>query len=79
MEYDYVNRPGSFLYEPAGSKHTLQCIEDNTRVWFHMYGSNINIGADGSVTSIANGLVTLEFYYAMCEQQGNARPNGLVE
>ena len=37
-EYDYVNRAGSFLYEPAGSVHTLQCIEDDTRVWFHMYG-----------------------------------------
>ena len=23
-EYDYVNREGSFLYEPAGSVHTLQ-------------------------------------------------------
>ncbi len=23
-EYDYVNRAGSFLYEPAGSVHTLQ-------------------------------------------------------
>ncbi len=39
-EYDYVNREGSFLYEPAGSVHTLQCIEDNTRVWFQMYGAN---------------------------------------
>ncbi|MEZ4292092.1 MAG: hypothetical protein R3E53_16765 [Myxococcota bacterium] len=28
-EYDYVNRAGSFLYEPAGSVHTLQCIEDD--------------------------------------------------
>src|ERR1700747_2865815 len=37
-EYDYVNRAGSFLYEPAGSIHTLMCIEDNTQVWFHMYG-----------------------------------------
>ena len=36
-EYDYVNRAGSFLYEPAGSTHTLQCIEDDTRVWFQMY------------------------------------------
>ena len=45
-EYDYVNREGSFLYEPAGSVHTLQCVEDNTRVWFQMYGSNLNLDAD---------------------------------
>lgn len=78
-EYDYVNRAGSFLYEPAGSMHTLQCIEDNTRVWFQMYGSNLNLDANGNVTSVADGMITLEFYYAMCEQQGLPRPNVLVE
>ena len=26
-EYDYVNRAGSFLYEPANSVHTLQSVE----------------------------------------------------
>ncbi len=45
-EYDYVNRAGCFLYEPAGSIHTLQCIEDDTRVWFHMYGVNLNLDAE---------------------------------
>ena len=28
-EYDYVNRAGSFLYEPAGSVHTLTVLDDN--------------------------------------------------
>lgn len=78
-EYDYVNRAGSFLYEPAGSVHTLQCIEDDTRVWFQMYGSNLNLDAEGNITSVADGMITLEFYYAMCEQQGLPRPNVLVE
>src|SRR5262247_3728258 len=32
-EYDYVNRAGSFLYEPANSVHTLHCIEDGTKVF----------------------------------------------
>ncbi len=77
-EYDYVNREGSFLYEPAGSMHTLQCIEDNTRVWFQMYGSNINLDADGNVTSVVDGQLTLDFYLAMCEEQGLPRPNVLV-
>ena len=48
-EYDYVNRAGSFLYEPAGSVHTLTCIEDNTRVWFQMYGVNLNLDEDGNI------------------------------
>ena len=77
-EYDYVNRAGSFLYEPAGSVHTLQCIEDETRVWFQMYGANINLDAQGNITSVVDGQLTLEVDYAMCEQQGRPRPNVLV-
>jgi quercetin dioxygenase-like cupin family protein len=78
-EYDYVNRAGSFLYEPAGSVHTLQCIEDNTEVWFQMYGSNINLDADGNITSVVDGTVTLEFYLAMCEELGLPKPPVLVD
>ena len=78
-EYDYVNRAGSFLYEPAGSVHTLQCIEDDTRVWFHMYGVNLNLDADGNVESVADGTGALAFYLAMCEQAGLPRPNVLVD
>ena len=78
-EYDYVNRAGSFLYEPAGSVHTLQCIEDNTRVWFHMYGVNLNLDEDGNVESVADGAGALSFYLAMCEQMGVPRPPVLVD
>ncbi|MFK7975529.1 MAG: 2,4'-dihydroxyacetophenone dioxygenase family protein [Halioglobus sp.] len=76
-EYDYVNRPGSFLYEPAGSEHTLQSVEDDTQVWFQMYGSNVNMDADGTITSVVDGQLTLDFYLAMCEEQGLPRPNVL--
>jgi quercetin dioxygenase-like cupin family protein len=78
-EYDYVNRAGSFLYEPAGSMHTLQCIEDNTRVWFQMYGSNINLDAEGNIASVVDGPLTLEFYLAMCEANGLGKPPVVVE
>ena len=78
-EYDYVNRAGSFLYEPAGSIHTLQCIEDGTKVFFHMYGANLNLDANGKVESVADGFITLEFYYSACKAQGFPRPNVLVE
>ena len=79
-EYDYVNRAGSFLFEPAGSVHTLQCIEDDTRVWFQMYGSNLNLKADGSgdIESISDGAGTLAAYYALCEAQGHPRPDVVV-
>ncbi len=78
-EYDYVNRAGSFLYEPAGSEHTLQCIEDNTRVWFQMYGSNINLDENGEISSVVDGQVTLDFYLAMCLENGLGRPPVLIE
>lgn len=78
-EYDYVNRAGSFLYEPAGSEHTLQCIEDDTRVWFQMYGANINLNEDNGIDMVVDGQMTLDFYFAMCEEQGLPRPNVLVE
>jgi len=45
-EYPYVNRAGSFLYEPANSVHTLQSLEDDTHVWFTIYGANLNLDAD---------------------------------
>ena len=78
-EYEYVNRAGSFLYEPAGSEHTLQCIEDDTQVWFQMYGSNINLDADGNITSVVDGAGTLEYYLAVCAEMGLPRPNVLVD
>lgn len=78
-EYEYVNRADSFLYEPANSVHTLQCIEDNTRVWFHMYGMNLNLSADGSIESVSDGAGTLAFYLALCEEQGLGHPPVLVD
>jgi quercetin dioxygenase-like cupin family protein len=78
-EYEYVNRADSFLYEPANSVHTLMAVEDHTRVWFHMYGMNLNLDADGSIVSVSDGPGTLSFYLALCEEQGLPRPSVLVK
>jgi len=78
-EYEYVNRAGSFLYEPAGSVHTLECIEDETNVWFQMYGANLNLDADGNIESVFDGPGTLAAYYALCEAAGLPRPDVLTE
>ena len=40
---EYLNRPGSYLYEPAHSVHTLVVPEDNdgeTDVWFAIHGAD---------------------------------------
>ena len=73
-----LNTAGSYLYEPAGSVHTLQSIDDNTRVWFHMYGVNLNLAEDGSIESVADGAGALQAYYALCEAQGFDRPKVIV-
>lgn len=77
-EYDDVNRAGSFLYEPAGSVHTLQIVEDDTHVWFQMYGANLNLDDAGKVESVSDGPGTLAVYLALCEQAGLPRPNVLT-
>jgi 2,4'-dihydroxyacetophenone dioxygenase len=77
-EYEYVNRAGSFLFEPAGSIHTLTCVENDTRVWFQMYGANLNLDDDGNIDSVSDGAGTLAAYYALCEAQGLPRPNVVV-
>ncbi|MET0276011.1 MAG: 2,4'-dihydroxyacetophenone dioxygenase family protein [Acidimicrobiia bacterium] len=70
QEYDFVNRAGSFLFEPAGSVHTLECLEDDTRVWFQMNGVNMNLDDEGNVVSVTDGAGTLSYYRALCRKQG---------
>lgn len=74
-EYSYVNRAGSFLYEPANSVHTLQVVEDDTHVWFQIYGTNLNLDADGEVESVSDGPNTLAVYLDLCQKAGLPRPN----
>ena len=78
QEYEYVNRAGSFLYEPAGSVHTLECLEPDTQVWFQIYGANLNLDAEGNIESVFDGPGTLEAYLALAEAEGLGRPNVLV-
>ncbi len=76
-----VNRAGSFLYEPAGSVHTLTVPESNpgiTDVWFQMYGSNLNLDAAGRVEAVIDGRLVLDFYLAACAARGLPRPPVLV-
>ena len=76
-EYPEVNRAGSYLFEPAGSIHTLTVLEDNTEetdVWFAIYGANLNLNAEGGVDMVIDATLILEVYLAMCEAEGYAKP-----
>ena len=67
-----VNTAGSYLYEPAGSVHTLHVPPDNdsvTDVWFTIHGANLNLDASGNVEMVIDAHGILPLYVAFCEQQ----------
>ncbi len=69
---DQVNVAGSYLYEPAGSVHTLtvpDTNEDITDVWFTIHGANLNLDADGNVDLVIDAHMLLPFYRALCADQ----------
>jgi quercetin dioxygenase-like cupin family protein len=77
-EYPEVNTAGSYLFEPAGSVHTLTVPDDNTEVtdvWFAIRGANLNLDADGNVESVYDAGFMRDAYYMLCEAQGLPRPN----
>ena len=69
---DAVNEAGSYLFEPAGSVHTLHVPADNdgdTDVWFVIHGANLNLSADGQVESVIDAGVVLAGYRALCKAE----------
>jgi 2,4'-dihydroxyacetophenone dioxygenase len=78
LEYPEINRPGSYLYEPAGSIHTLHALADTdgpTDVFFAIYGANLNLDDDGNVESVTDAGSVRDTYLHECEEAGLARPN----
>ena len=77
-EYPEVNRAGSYLYEPAGSIHTLMVpddVEGLTDVSFAIWGANLNLDDDGNVTSVLDAAAIRDAYFGLCEASGLPRPN----
>jgi len=78
---DVVNSPGSYLFEPAGSLHTLTVPEDQegeTEIWFAIYGANVNLDEDGNVTSLTEAAGVLQAYKDLCAANGHPEPNVIV-
>jgi 2,4'-dihydroxyacetophenone dioxygenase len=77
LEYPQVNTAGSYLYEPAGSVHTLHVPASNTEVtdvWFAIRGANLNLDEQGNVASVWDATFMIETYLGLCEQAGYDRP-----
>jgi 2,4'-dihydroxyacetophenone dioxygenase len=78
LEYPEVNTAGSYLYEPAGSVHTLTVPADQeglTDVWFAIYGANLNLDADGNVELVIDAGFIRDAYLGLCEAEGLGRPD----
>lgn len=68
-----VSEAGSYLFEPAGSTHTLCTpadVEGDTVVWFAIYGANINLDEKGQVASVVDARSALEMYETYCDALG---------
>ena len=77
LEYPEVNVAGSYLFEPAGSIHTLHVPAANreiTDVWFAIRGANLNLDEQGNVASVWDARFLIDTYLGLCEQEGHARP-----
>lgn len=77
LEYPEVNTPGSYLYEPAGSQHTLHVPASNTEVtdvWFAIRGANLNLDEQGNIASVWDATFMIETYLDLCAKAGHARP-----
>ena len=81
LEYPDVNTAGSYLFEPAGSVHTLTVPANETEVtdvWFAIYGANLNLDANGSVEAVIDAELIYNFYRTMCREKGLAEPAVIV-
>ena len=77
LEYPDVNTAGSYLFEPAGSVHTLTVPateRETTDVWFAIYGANLNLDANGNVEAVIDAELILQFYRDACAANGHGEP-----
>ncbi len=78
LEYPDVNVAGSYLYEPAGSIHTLNVPDSNTEItdiWFAVRGANLDLDDDDNVISVLDAATILEIYRAQCAEIGIGDPD----
>lgn len=84
LEYPESSVANSYLYEPAGSTHTLVVPEDSKEpadVIFIVHGSNIELGATGAIEGATDAALIARAYLKGCKELGLPRPNviGLPE
>jgi quercetin dioxygenase-like cupin family protein len=79
-EHDFVNRAGSYLYEPPNSVHTLYVPTDQdvTETLSVIYGETLFLDPDGAVIARSDASTNLRLYFEACEAAALPRPNGIL-
>ena len=78
LEYPERSYANAYLYEPAGSVHTLYVPEDSDQpadVIFIVHGSNLELGATGQFEGATSAMDIARAYLKACRQQGLPRPD----
>ena len=76
-EYGIDYLPGTYVFEPPGSVHTLEVRPDATEpadAWFAIWGSLVNLAPDGSVVEVVDTETRLEQYLKACADAGLPEP-----
>lgn len=78
IEYPESSEANSYLYEPAGSAHTLMVPQDSpgpADVIFIVHGSNIELGAKGEFEGATDAATIARAYLRGCKELGLPRPD----
>jgi hypothetical protein len=75
LEHDWVARPGTFIYEPAGEAHTLVITDDSAEpalIFFVVEGSLVYLdkAVDGNFAAFEDGFSALELARAYYRDAG---------
>lgn len=70
-EYDWIARPGTFVYERPGEAHTLQVLGDETMYsFFHVMGPHITLDKDGRQIGYVDTFRALQYCRQYYEENG---------
>lgn len=78
LEYPESSQANAYLYEPAGSTHTLHVPEDSAQpadVIFIVHGSNLELGASGEFEAATSAMDIARAYLQACREKGLPRPD----
>ena len=76
-EYDWVAEPGTYVFEPPGTTHTLKVLEDTTAM-FAVEGGQANLGPNDEVLSYFDTPLALEYYRQGLAAMGLGLPEAIL-